>query len=93
MYYARVLRSIPVCIGFEDKKLRDEWVAKQNMIDEMIHEGFLESLNISEKDLPWEERYKAITAEDAMKIFGERDAWGDRKIHVHRVIHSINDLW
>ena len=59
MYYARVLPPIPVCIGFWDKKLRDEWVAEQNRKDKERHDDLLKSLNASERDCPWEEKAKA----------------------------------
>ncbi len=93
MYYARVLPPIPVCIGFWDKKLRDEWVAEQNRKDKERHDDLLKSLNASERDCPWEEKAKAITAKEAMKLFGERDAWGKKKIWVHRVLSSLTDRW
>lgn len=93
MFYARVLPPIPVCIGFWDKKLRDEWVKEQNRKDRELHDNLLIQLNVTEQDCPYEEKFKAISAKEAMKRFGERDPWGDRKIRTHRVLTSLNDRW
>ncbi len=93
MYYARVLPPIPVCIGFWDKNLRDKWVTEQNRKDLERHNARLQEWGVSEKDCPWEERFKAISAKEALKRFGERDAWGVRKVRTHRVLTAINDKW
>ncbi|MDE6441888.1 MAG: hypothetical protein K2L12_03930 [Clostridia bacterium] len=93
MFYARVLPPLGVCIGFYDKKLRDEWIADQNKKDRERHDKLLEKLNVTERDCPWEVKAKAISAKEAMKIFGERDAWGKKKIWVHKVLSSLTDKW
>ena len=93
MFYARVLPPLGCCIGFYDKKLRDEWVSEQNRKDREAHDKRMKEWNVSERDCPWEEQFKAISAKEAMKRFGERDAWGDRKVRVHRVLKALTDRW
>lgn len=98
MYYA-ACKTIPMCFSFSGKKLRDEWIERQETHRRERYENdkqefFAEcptSADYSSLYPEYTPDFYSLTAKEAMKLFGRKNCWGERKICVHKHIRCVTD--
>lgn len=98
MYYA-ACKTMPMCFSFSNKKLRDEWIEQQETHRHERYERnkqkFFSECSTAAEHLElypeYAQDFYAITAKEAIKLFGKLNCWGERKIHVHKHIRCVTD--
>lgn len=104
-YYAenRGEGAFNICLAFDTRKLRDEWIAYQRAKDyaryvkdrketgDWMIAQFGETLVNSYP--AYEDIVFALTAREALKKHGRRNCWSERVIMVHKKLSAVYETW
>lgn len=98
MYYAELRDKgiFHLCFSFDSKKLRDEWVKRQNQKSLKSYNQLKKEMNLSpasESCFPeYHDEFFAINSKEARKHF-PYIRYGKRTIRIHSHITNIDDKW